>query len=73
MFLLSGALIGGISGVLMVEVMTSAIGAQSAGYGFLLTITMPVLLCLALLVFVASYIPARKLVAFEPGEALQYE
>jgi len=72
-FLLSGALVGGVGGVLVASSIAGAMGSQGSNYGFLLIVTVPVLFCLALLVFVASYVPARKLIAFEPGEALHYE
>ncbi len=72
-FLLLGMLIGGMGGILVVNGVATAVGAQSSSYGFMLTVTVPVLTCLALLVFVASYVPARKLIELEPGEALHYE
>jgi len=72
-FLLFGALIGGVGGVLVVNGVASAVGSQGTNYGFILAVIVPVLSSLALLVFVASYVPARRLVSIEPGEALHYE
>lgn len=72
-YLLIGILVGGVGGVLMVDLMSSAIGSEREGAGFIFSITMPVMVCLGVLVFAASYIPARKLLTYEPGEALHYE
>ena len=72
-FLLLGALIGGMGGILVVNAITGATGSQSSSYGYALLIAVPIIVGLGLLVFVASYLPARKLIAFEPGEALHYE
>lgn len=72
-FLLFGALIGGVGGVLVVNGIAGAVGSQGTNYGFILAVIVPVLSCLALLVFVASYVPTRRLVQLEPGDALHYE
>lgn len=41
--------------------------------GILTSVSIVVALTIAVMVFLASYIPSRKVVAMEPGEALHYE
>lgn len=41
--------------------------------GVLISVSVTVLLLVTLMVLVASYFPARRIVAMEPGEALHYE
>lgn len=74
-YLSSGLLIGGIGGVLVVNSVFQAVGSGSGNgeSSIFFIIILMVVLMLSLMVFVASYMPTRKLVALEPGEALHYE
>ncbi len=72
-FLSLGVLIGGMGGILVVDGIFGATGSQGSSMGFTLSLTIPIVACLGALVLLASYVPARKLVASEPGEALHYE
>lgn len=71
-YLAASFIIGGAGAVLVLSILVDQI--QSAG---LLNVVMPVTIAvlsgLACLVFLASIIPARKIVAMEPGESLHYE
>ncbi len=73
LYLLFGLMIGGVSGVLVIDLLLQAVGSQDGvSYTFFYIIA-TVVLMLSLMVFVAAYLPARKLIAFEPAEALHYE
>ncbi len=69
-YLILGLIIGGGMGVL------GAYGASELmpeGVDSVIPVTLFVAVLMALLIFAASYIPARKLILLEPGEALHYE
>ncbi len=69
-YLLWGAAVGGLMAV--------AVGGALAGFfndilSFVPTIVPAVLLIIGTLVILASYIPARRAIQIEPGDALHYE
>lgn len=69
-YLLVGGLIGGMLGILTTAALTSAFIDILTYLPIALMVTF---LCTGLLVFAASYFPARRTVFLEPGEALHYE
>ncbi len=71
-FLILGTLIGGGSAYIVVANIASLLNINNA-VAVLQSISFVVILALALLVTAASYIPARKAVSLEPGDALRYE
>lgn len=73
LYLAIGLLLGGFGGVMTVGVLLQAVGSDQGMSIVFLYIVPPVAIVLCLLVFAASYMPARKLIAIEPGEALHYE
>ncbi len=73
LYLAVGLLLGGIGGVVTVGVLLQAVGSDQ-GMSIVFTyIVPPVSVVLCTMVLAASYFPARKLIAIEPGEALHYE
>lgn len=74
-YLSSGLLLGGIGGVLVVNLLFQAVGSGSddGASSLFFTIVLMVMLMLSGMVFVASYMPTRKLVRIEPAEALRNE
>ncbi len=73
LYLCFGLLIGGVGGVLVADLLLQAVGSEQGVSFVFLYIILLVAVTLSLMVIVASYMPARKLVAIEPGEALHYE
>lgn len=74
-YLAMGILFGGGAGLLVVNIMGSSLPTLSS-YSFLDTVAFvftTVTLSVTALVVWASYMPVRKVVALEPGEALHYE
>lgn len=69
-YLLIGSIVGGTLAVLTSGVMVQLFPDILSGLPIVVSL---VLLSLATLILLASYLPARKLVAMEPGEALHYE
>lgn len=69
-YLLVGFLIGGTAGVVVSSIMADLF-PDILEY-LLLTLTMLVL-TIGTLIFLASYLPARKAIAMEPGDALRYD
>ncbi len=72
-YALVGLLIGGANGAVVLDLYLGFVGSRDSSLDSLSTVGMPIALCLGLLVLIASYIPARKLIACEPGEVLHYE
>ncbi len=65
-----GAIVGGVSAVLIGDLLASYFNDILT---FLPLIVPSVIAALAALVILASYLPARKAITIEPGEALHYE
>jgi putative ABC transport system permease protein len=75
-FLRQGALylcigvFGGCLGVVVTNVLDATIGNVLI---HVVPVTLGVFLFIALVIFIASYLPTRRAVALEPGDALRYE
>lgn len=63
-------LLGGAVGVLLTTGMTSVVPNALQG---VVTVTSGVLLAMVGVIFISSYLPARRAVSMEPGDALRYE
>ena len=73
MYLAIGLLLGGIGGVMTMGALLQAVGSDQGMSIIFIYIVPPVSILLCLMVFAASYLPARKLVAVDPAESLHYE
>ncbi len=72
-FLAIGALLGGIAGLVAVTGMVSALSSTATIAAFLPTTFLTVVLLMGSLIFLACYVPAKKAINLEPGDALRYE
>ncbi len=64
------ALIGGCVGIMMTTGMSATISNVLDG---VVPVTLGVLLLIALIIFASAFIPGRRAVTMEPGDALRYE
>jgi len=64
------ALIGGCVGIVMTTGMSATISNVLDG---VVPVTLGVLLLIALIIFASAFIPGRRAVTMEPGDALRYE
>jgi hypothetical protein len=62
--------VGGCLGILLASVMTESVPNVMTG---VVSVTLGVYVLMALVIFIASYVPTRHAVALEPGDALRYE
>ena len=63
-----------VIGVCLGIVVSSGLGAAIPNiFSNVVPVTLAVFLVLALVIFAAAYLPTRKVVALEPGDALRYE
>ncbi|PCI76285.1 MAG: hypothetical protein COB20_10905 [SAR86 cluster bacterium] len=73
LYVIVAVIVGGGSAVLVINVLGSSL-SSALNFVQILTIVFPsVTAAISLLVFYASYVPVRGVVAMEPGEALHYE
>jgi putative ABC transport system permease protein len=63
-------LVGGTIGILATNVLSSSIPNILAHVG---TITAAVFVLMAVVIFTSAYLPTRRAVALDPGDALRYE
>ena len=64
------AIAGVALGIMVMTVLSAAINNI---FDFVIPATLGVVLLMALVIFSASYLPTRRAVALEPGDALRYE
>ena len=66
-----GVAIAGVGlGIMMMTLLSAAI---SNIFDYVILATLGVVLLMAVVIFSASYLPTRRAVALEPGDALRYE
>jgi len=70
MWYLIVGLIGGVLGIVMTTGMTSVVPNALDG---VVMVTLAVLIVMVAVIFGSSYLPARRAVVMEPGDALRYE
>ena len=67
---LSVAIVGVVLGVMATTLLSKAI---TNILDYVALVTFGVVTLIALVIFTASYLPSRRAVALEPGDALRYE
>ncbi len=72
-YLLIGTLLGGTTAVIAISGIVSSLSSSASMSAFLPTTVFTVILLMGALVFLACYIPAKRVISLEPGDALRYE
>ncbi|MCG8415052.1 MAG: ABC transporter permease [Pseudomonadales bacterium] len=72
-FLLIGAVVGGAAATLAITGVVSSLSSNASYSAFLPTTFLAVILLMGALIFLACYVPAKKAINLEPGDALRYE